>query len=89
MLLHLSLSTLLVEKWQKQCAYRSTWFGKRKKVIENRDESKITKYLIFPICFCKRETFYIFFTYFINSKLISELVISDKTVFLCISASQV
>ena len=27
-------------------------FGKRKKVIENLDKSKITKYLIIPICFC-------------------------------------
>ena len=61
MLLHLSLSTLLVEKWQEQCADRSTWFGKRKKVIENRDKLKNTKYLILPICFCPRETFYIFF----------------------------
>ena len=67
----------------------STCFGKRKKSIENRDKSKITKYLMFPICFCKRETFYIFFTNLINSKLISELVSSDKTVFLCIYAKQV
>ena len=66
-----------------------TWFGKRKKFVEIRDKSKITKYLIFPICFCKRETFYNFFTNLINSKLISELVLSDKTVFLCIYATQV
>ena len=25
------------------------------KIIENRDKSKITKHLIFPICFCQRE----------------------------------
>ena len=67
----------------------STRSGKRKKVIENRDKSKIAKYLIFPICFCQRETFYIFFTNLINSKLISELVSSDNTVFLCINATQV
>ena len=67
----------------------STWFGKRKKVMENRDKSKITKYLIFPISFCKRETVYIFFTNLINSKLIFELVSSDKTVILCIYATQV
>ena len=35
--------------------------GLRKKVINNRDKSKMTKYLIFPICFCGRETFYNFF----------------------------
>ena len=57
--------------------------------MENRDKSKITKYLIFPFCFCQRETFYIFFTNLINSKLISELVSSDNTVFLCINATQV
>ena len=27
----------------------------RKKITENRDKSKITKHLIFPICFCQRE----------------------------------
>ena len=27
-----------------------------KKVVENRDKSKITKHLIFPICLCQRET---------------------------------
>ena len=26
-----------------------------KKIIENRDNLKITKHLIFPICFCQRE----------------------------------
>ena len=31
-LLHLSLSTLLVGKWLEQCADRSTWFGKRRKL---------------------------------------------------------
>ena len=36
-------------------------------------------YIIFPICFCQRETFS-FFTNLMNSKLISELVSSDKTV---------
>ena len=41
--------------------------------MENRDKSKITKYLIFPICFCQREKFYIFFTNLINSKLILSL----------------
>ena len=56
-------------------------------MFENHDKSKITKYLIFPICFCQRATFYIFFTNLINSKLISELVLSDKTVFLCINAT--
>ena len=62
----------------------------KKKVIENRDKSKINKYLIISFCFCQRETFYIFFTNLINLKLISELVSSDKTVFsLCINATQV
>ena len=58
-------------------------FGKIKKVIKNRDKSKITKYLIFPICCVKGRRFTFFFTNLINSKLISELVSSDKTVFLC------
>ena len=48
------------------------------KVIENRDKLKIAKYLIFPNCFCQRETFYIFFLNLINLKLISELFSSDK-----------
>ena len=52
--------------------------AKEKKVIENRDKSKITKHLIFPICFCERETFCRFcFTNLIASKLISALVSSD------------
>ena len=38
-------------------------------------------YILFPICFCQRETFAIFFTNLINSKLISDLVSSNKTVF--------
>ena len=44
-----------------------------KENYRNRDKSKITKHLIFPICFCQRETIFIFFT-LINLKLISELV---------------
>ena len=39
-------------------------------------------YIILTICYCQRETFSIFFTNLINSKSISELVSSDKTVFL-------
>ena len=35
----------------------------KKKVIENRDKSKITKYLIFPFCFYQRETLYIFYKF--------------------------
>ena len=49
----------------------------QKKIIENRDKSKITKHLIFPICFCQMETILIFFYKLINSKLISEIVSSD------------
>ena len=30
---------------------------------EINGKSKITKYLIFPYCFCQRETFYIFFKF--------------------------
>ena len=53
---------------------------------ENRDKSKITKHLIviiylIYICFCQRETMFKFFTYLINSKLISELI--GFLVFLC------
>ena len=51
--------------------------------MENRDKSKINKHLIFPICLCQRETIFQFFTNLINSKLISELVSSEKLVFLC------
>ena len=32
----------------------------QKKIIENRDKSKITKHLIFPIFFCQRETIFNF-----------------------------
>ena len=32
----------------------------QKKYIENRDETKITKHLIFSICFRQRETIHIF-----------------------------
>ena len=59
-----------------------------KENFENRDKSKITKHLIFPIRYCQSETIYIFFTNLINSKLISELVSSDKSVFLCFYATQ-
>ena len=47
-----------------------------KKIIENRDKSKITKHLIFPICFCHREIIFSILQ-MLNSKLISELVSSD------------
>ena len=63
---------------------RSTWFGKRKKVIENRDKLKITPYL-----FLSKGDILHFFTKLINLKLISELVSSDNSVFLCINAIQV
>ena len=46
-------------------------------------------YIIVPTYFCQRETFPFFFTNLINSKLISELVSSGKTVFLCNNATQV
>ena len=63
--------------------------AKGRKLSKNRDKSKVVKYSIFPICFCQRETLYIFFTNLINSKLISELVSSGNSVFLCIDATQV
>ena len=59
-----------------------------KENFENRDKSKITKHLIFPIRYCRRETIYILFYKFDNSKLISKLVSSDKSVFLCFYATQ-
>ena len=59
MLLHLSVRPLPVEKRLKQCAERCTGFGK-KKIAENLDKSKITKHLIFPICFCQREIIFNF-----------------------------
>ena len=48
----------------------------QKKIIENRDESKITKHLIFPICFCQKETIFIFFFKFDKFEI-------DFLVFLC------
>ena len=57
MLLHLSLSTLLVEKWLEQCP-------DRKKVIENRDKLKITKYLYFLYLFLsKGDILHFFYTF--------------------------
>ena len=61
---------------------------KRKKVIENGDKSKITKYLILPMCFFVKGRHFTFFTNLINSKLISELFTSGKAVFLCFNATQ-
>ena len=59
--------------------------AKERKLSKICDKSKITKYLIFPIVFVKGR----YFTILINSKLISELVSSDKTVFLYINATHV
>ena len=87
MLLHLSLSILLVEKCLEQCAEGSTRFCKRKKVIENCD--KLKDYQIFNISYLFLSKEDIFFTNLINLKLISELVSSDNTVFLCINATQI
>ena len=53
-----------------------------KEVLENRDKSKITKQLKFPICFLSKGDNLQILTNMINSKLISELVSSDKSVFL-------
>ena len=58
----------------------------QKKVIENRDKSKIKTHLIFPIFFVKGRRF----TNFINSKLISELTVSSyQSVLLCFNATLV
>ena len=46
----------------------------QKKIIENRDKSKITKHLIFPICFMSKGDSFQFFTNLIILKLISELI---------------
>ena len=47
-------------------------------------------YIIFPIFFfCQRETFSFFGYKFDKFEMISELVSSDKTVFLCYNATQV
>ena len=54
MLLHLSMRTLLVENGRNNVLRGLPEFGK-KKIIENRDKSKINKHLIFPICFCQRK----------------------------------
>ena len=49
-----------------------------KRIIKNRDKSKITKHLILPsICFCQRENNFKFLKNLITSKLISELASSD------------
>ena len=62
-MLHLSMRTLLVEKWKKQCAERSVYLIWQKNIIENRDKSKITKHLIFPISFCQREILFNFYKF--------------------------
>ena len=49
----------------------------QEKIIENTGESKITKHLIFPICFLSKGDNFHLFTNLIISKLISELVSSD------------
>ena len=53
------------------------------KFIENRDKSKI------PYLFSSKGDNLQFFTNFVNSKLISALVSSDKSVFLCFNAAPV
>ena len=58
-------------------------------ILNKRENATHELFAIYIYCFCQRETFYIFFTNLKNSKLISELVSSDKTVFLCINATQV
>ena len=45
--------------------------------------------IIFPIYFLSKGDIFHYFTNLINSKLISELVSSDETVFLCNNATQV
>ena len=67
----------------EQCAEMSVYLFWQKTIIENRDKSKITKHLFLS----KGDNFH-FFTHLINSKLISKLVSSDKSVFLCIYATQ-
>ena len=60
-------------------------------VNERKLSKMVIKYLISVFVFVKgrHSTFFFFFTNLINSKLISELVSSDKTVFLCLNATQV
>ena len=53
-----------------------------KELIEKRDKSKISKQL-----FLSKGNNLQNFTNLINSKLISELVSSDKSVFLCFNAT--
>ena len=55
---------------------------KASKIVIN---GRLPKFLIFPLVFVKGRHF----TILINSKLISELVSSDKTVILYINATQV
>ena len=49
----------------------------QKKTLENRDKSKITNHLILPICFLSKGDDFQIFTNLMNSKLISEHVLSD------------
>ena len=51
----------------------------QKKLIENREKSKITKHLIFPICLYQRETIY----------NLNKLEIDCKSVFLYLNATRV
>ena len=57
-----------------------------KENFENHDKSKITKHLYSLFVIVKGRQFT--FSNLINSKLISELVSSDKAVFLCFYATQ-
>ena len=79
MLLHLSLRTLLVEMiGRNNVLIDLTDLAKesyRKSLVEDYQTFKFVK---------GRQ-----FTNWINSKLISELVSSDKSVFLCFNATQV
>ena len=82
MLLHPSLRTLLVENGRNNVLIGLPDLAKE--IIENRDKLNITKHLIFLFVFLKGDHF----NFFTNSKLVSELVSSDKLVFLCIYATQ-
>ena len=53
----------------------------QKKIIKNRDKSKITKHLIFFFFFLSKGNNFQYFTNSLNSKLISALDSSDQAVF--------
>ena len=63
-LLHLSMYEDITSQETVETMCLEVYLIWQKKIIENRDKSKITKHLISPICNCQRETIFTFFSKF-------------------------